>query len=208
MMSEDDAADGVTRAAAAGLIELGDDVCIRGWDDEWARRPMTEAERKARQRRRDLESRAVAPPVTTCHEAIVTKRDSPDCHAGEERRGEEKSREEKIGERASAPKAEPRPKARAVVMPDGWTPSPAKASEGVDSVAEFAQFRDHHAARASRFVDWDAAFRTWLRNAAKFAAGRGGRASAKSPFDLQMERVAMLEARERQEALSLDGDRP
>ena len=39
---------------------------------------------------------------------------------------------------------------------------------------EFAAFRDHHTAKGSTFKDWDAAFRTWLRNAVKFAA-KGGR---------------------------------
>ena len=96
MMTETEACHGVSRCVTAGLIELGADVCVRGWDDEWARRPMTDAERKARQRQRDMESRAVAPPVTPSHEAVVTKRDSHECHVGEERRGEE-TRGEEIG---------------------------------------------------------------------------------------------------------------
>ena len=34
---------------------------------------------------------------------------------------------------------------------------------------EMASFADHHAANDSRMADWQAAFRVWLRNAAKFA---------------------------------------
>lgn len=40
---------------------------------------------------------------------------------------------------------------------------------GVDHKAELPKFLDHHAAKGSKFKDWQAAFRTWLRNAAKFA---------------------------------------
>jgi uncharacterized protein YdaU (DUF1376 family) len=42
---------------------------------------------------------------------------------------------------------------------------------GVDSLAvdeEFAQFRDHHAKLGSVMADWDAAWRTWVRNIKKF----------------------------------------
>lgn len=35
---------------------------------------------------------------------------------------------------------------------------------------EFEAFSDFHAARGSRFCDWEAAWRTWVRNAVKFAA--------------------------------------
>ena len=31
-----------------------------------------------------------------------------------------------------------------------------------------AQFRDHHAARGGKMLDWDAAWRTWIRNALEF----------------------------------------
>ena len=40
---------------------------------------------------------------------------------------------------------------------------------GVDHKAELPKFADHHTAKGSRFKDWQAAFRTWLRNAAKYA---------------------------------------
>jgi hypothetical protein len=34
-------------------------------------------------------------------------------------------------------------------------------------------FRDHHAARGTTFADWDAAFRTWIRNdTERFGNGR------------------------------------
>lgn len=39
---------------------------------------------------------------------------------------------------------------------------------------EWNKFKDHHRAKGSRFVDWDAAWRTWIRHAVEFAERRGG----------------------------------
>jgi hypothetical protein len=84
----------------------------------------------------------------------------------EERRGEKK---ETVGARK-----------RATQLPDGWEPNGThhKIAEetGVDLKLEAVQFRDHHAAKGSTYKDWDAAFRTWLRNAVKF--GNGGKSPA------------------------------
>lgn len=64
-------------------------------------------------------------------------------------------------------------KARQCVLPDGFMPNKtaeAMASEmGLDIAAELSAFQDHHAANGSTFKDWQAAFRTWLRNAVRFA---------------------------------------
>lgn len=66
-------------------------------------------------------------------------------------------------------------------LPESWGPGEGHrklATElGVDLDRELARFRDHHAAKGSRFADWDAALRTWLRNAHEFAQ-RDGRAPA------------------------------
>jgi hypothetical protein len=59
-------------------------------------------------------------------------------------------------------------------FPSDWTPAPeaqTKAlADGLNCAAEAEAFRDHHTAKGTRFTDWDAAFRTWLRNAVKFAS--------------------------------------
>lgn len=44
-----------------------------------------------------------------------------------------------------------------------------------DPIAETRQFLDHHRAKGSTFKDWTAAWRTWMRNAEKFAVERGAR---------------------------------
>ena len=40
-----------------------------------------------------------------------------------------------------------------------------------DPNSEIEAFKDHHVAKDSRFLDWEAAFRTWLRNDKKFNRG-------------------------------------
>lgn len=70
-------------------------------------------------------------------------------------------------------------------MPEGFAPDDAHRTfareNRLDLNAEFAQFVDHHAARASTFADWPAALRTWLRNAVKYRRGGGGAAPAAAP---------------------------
>ena len=39
-----------------------------------------------------------------------------------------------------------------------------------DTAPHLEAFRDYHIAKGSRFIDWDAAFRTWIRNASKFGS--------------------------------------
>lgn len=62
---------------------------------------------------------------------------------------------------------------RAAQMPDDFEPdetAAALAAElGVSLSAELPKFRDYHAARGKPMKDWQAALRTWLRNAKAFA---------------------------------------
>ena len=73
-----------------------------------------------------------------------------------------------------------------VPIPDGWVPNDRNISDAKDRQFseqeihhEADRFRDHHIARGTRFRDWDAAWRTWLGNARRFA--RGGVAGKASP---------------------------
>jgi hypothetical protein len=72
------------------------------------------------------------------------------------------------------------PRSKQSCIPDVFTPTDeqrAWATEGgvgnVDS--ETAQWWDHHKAKGTTAVDWNASWRTWMRNAVKFAGN--GRAS-------------------------------
>lgn len=62
---------------------------------------------------------------------------------------------------------------RAVQLPDDFEPDEtaiALAAElGVSLGFELPKFRDYHAARGKAMKDWQAALRTWLRNAKEFA---------------------------------------
>ena len=69
---------------------------------------------------------------------------------------------------------------RGARLPDDWEPRSEEvafaANEGVDCMREVAKFRDYWRAASgqnARKLDWDAAFRNWLRN-----APRGGKRTA------------------------------
>lgn len=57
-------------------------------------------------------------------------------------------------------------------IPKNWQPNEKHIETCINNrldVNETAEhFRDHHTAKGSTMKDWDAAFRTWLRNAVKF----------------------------------------
>lgn len=87
---------------------------------------------------------------------------------------EEKRREER--EDSSAVPATTEKASRKSSMPAEFYPNDAgiKAAEvaGFDVKAELAKFCDHHAAQGSKFSDWQAAFRTWIRKAIEFRGGK------------------------------------
>jgi hypothetical protein len=62
--------------------------------------------------------------------------------------------------------------ARATQLPTDWKPNDKHrefaADNRINLAAEVDQFADHHRAKGSTMKDWDAAFRTWLRNAVKW----------------------------------------
>ncbi|MER6830906.1 hypothetical protein ABT352_33270 [Streptosporangium sp. NPDC000563] len=79
------------------------------------------------------------------------------------------------------PPSAPKPTARATAAPDdlpvtfemrAWAKSKGIA---VNLDDETEQFLDFHRAKGSKFKDWLAAWRTWMRNTVKFAPGRGSR---------------------------------
>lgn len=74
---------------------------------------------------------------------------------------------------------------RATSLPADFRPSSGHwdlaARLGVDLRQEGPQFVDHHTAKGSTMKDWDAALRTWIRNAARYAAQRQGPKSIDAP---------------------------
>jgi hypothetical protein len=62
-----------------------------------------------------------------------------------------------------------------------------------DPITELVAFRDYHVARGSRFLDWGAAFRTWLRNAKRFGGnGRGGNGKQQAEGELSDRTLRIL----------------
>ena len=84
--------------------------------------------------------------------------------------------EPSVNRAAAATPAKP---SRGTVVPSDFEPDQTAtriaAETGVNLQAELANFLDHHAARGTVFKDWQAGFRTWLRNAVKF--GQRGHAA-------------------------------
>lgn len=107
------------------------------------------------------------------------ERQETPCNAndGEETPREEKSREEK--------KVKPR-LARKTKLPDDFAPNETglkKARDaGLNVERELERFRDHHTAQGTVFLDWQAAWRTWIGKAVEF--GRGKAANA-DPYGLE-----------------------
>lgn len=81
---------------------------------------------------------------------------------------------------------------RATQRPGDWAPNAQHVSMAaqleLDLEREIAQFTDHHDSKGSAFKDWDASFRTWLRNAAKW----GG--SKRNPYSKQQETDDLFDA--------------
>lgn len=63
----------------------------------------------------------------------------------------------------------------------------AREKDLPDPDGEIEQFRDHHSAKGTTMLDWDAAFRTWLRNAKKWAKpSPNGQSKEQSKLDSMM----------------------
>ena len=94
---------------------------------------------------------------------------------------------------ADAPKAKPASRATTLpadFRPDGTAEQIAR-DFGLDIHAEETAFSDFHSAKGTTFKDWQAGFRTWLRNANKF--GQRATAARAAPVNKQ----EALEARNR-----------
>lgn len=69
----------------------------------------------------------------------------------------------------------PKPKKRKSSLPENFKPTAQHESLandlGVNLNHEIQQFIDYHTAKDSKYVDWHAALRTWIRNAAKWSKG-------------------------------------
>lgn len=81
---------------------------------------------------------------------------------------------------------------RATQRPADWKPNQKHhdmaAQLELHLDRELEQFTDYHDAKGSAFKDWDASFRTWLRNAAKWGKSR------RNPYGKQQETDDLFDA--------------
>jgi hypothetical protein len=63
---------------------------------------------------------------------------------------------------------------------------------GLDAQEEFAGFCDHHRSKGTRYQDWKAAWRNWVRNAKKFNGGSKGVNRAKERTSANIKAAAVL----------------
>lgn len=110
---------------------------------------------------------------------------------------------------SSTPAPERGTRKRATQLPADWEPNEGHAAiateRGLDLDDVAANFRDHHTAKASTYVDWNAAFRTWLRRERPAQAGRttarpSGRPTTDDRVRDGMELAQRLKAHEDQAA--------
>lgn len=84
----------------------------------------------------------------------------------------ERSRQERKGKEQGTGKGKDVARKRATQLPADWKPNDTHwriaTDMELDLGRELSQFVDHHTAKGSVFKDWDAALRTWLRNAGKW----------------------------------------
>lgn len=92
--------------------------------------------------------------------------------------------------------------ARSHQIPEGFVPNDKGLAfardRGLDWDRTLEEFRDYHVAKASKFSDWDAAWRTWCRKAAQFKAAKAVPAKAQKVEDAwwATERGTEMKARE------------
>ena len=102
--------------------------------------------------------------------------------------------------------AQKKPRRRSCELPEGWVPSERNLSDArkkhlteQEISHEADQFANHHRSKGTQFVDWDAAWRTWVGNVSKYR-GRGGMAGAPFPSGYgQGGSIASIVARRRAE---------
>lgn len=120
--------------------------------------------------------------------ANFKNRDSSGTAAGQQRDKpnldsiQDATKEEKPEAKASVKKSRRKP---LVELPEGWVPSEKNVEDAqargfnqleIDDEAD--RFRNYHYSKQSQYRDWNAAWRTWLGNARKFAGRSRGQARA------------------------------
>jgi len=172
----------VALESVGSIQRTGNAIQILGWHDRQPAESEAERSRRRRESGRRPDERPGRDPVVT------PSRRPLDADADSYEYGDADAENPPLASLAAPPSAPAAPKPPrkrlAKAMPSDWEPTPAHrglACElGVSLPDEEPRFRDYHAGKGSIFADWDAAFRTWLRNAKRFAPKSNGSAPSNS----------------------------
>lgn len=126
---------------------------------------------------RETTSQLPEPPTATRQARVGTRQPrASDAQGGREGKGREGNAD------ACASSAK-----RKSQIPEDFAPNEtgvaAARAAGLSIEKEVEQFRNHHAAKGSTMLDWQAAWRTWVGMAVQF--GRGGKAGNDDPYGLK-----------------------
>jgi uncharacterized phage protein (TIGR02220 family) len=125
MMTETEAADGLSRCDQVGLlIRDGDRVAIVGWEEEWGKRPLSGSERTAKWRKNTGARDGVTPRDESVTEPSSTSVTGDGCDGSEEIRSDQKRGEEKRDQ--VPPKAPQRGAVPLALESPGKRPRPRK----------------------------------------------------------------------------------
>jgi hypothetical protein len=153
------------------LREEGDRVVIVGWDHEWSRTPLTNAERQARFKEN---KRLRALPSVTGNDD-VTHNGNNESNVSEKRREdiESASSQSELDEPSDDDSGRKRKR------PRDWKPTDRHRERvkaiglGLDLDTEVRKFCEHHGAAGSKFASWNVAFSKWLTKAEQIAKQNG-----------------------------------
>jgi hypothetical protein len=115
-----------------------------------------------------------SPPTDTGGAGVLTRVSPPTDTGGKLTRTTEQELKNNIAKKATR-------------MPADWQPDKKTVTEWptkwptLSLNAELEAFTDHHTAKGSTFKDWDAAFRSWCRNAVKWQTPAQRRAELPTP---------------------------
>jgi hypothetical protein len=126
---------------------------------------------------RESDSQLPEPVAIPTRKARVVTRQSRDSDAQGGREGKGKEGKDSSADAKNS---------RASSLPENFYPNDAgvTAAEaaGLNVKVEVANFSNHHASKGSKFIDWQAAWRTWMGKAIEFGRGKAPKLSGEATW--------------------------
>lgn len=171
-----------TKAQAQRLVSVGLWAKVeRGYEfHEWnERQPLKESVEAERAAARERMARRRSKPQVSGPRSVDVRANNEGTSGDVRQPRPDPTRPE--GSKEPSVGATGKPAKRATQLPSDWQPNDRHremaVQDGLDLNREAQQFKDHALANGKTYKDWDAAFRTWLTNSAKW----GNRGSVRPP---------------------------